>query len=152
MNAVSPTDNTAIETAVAAALSETAAMTMIRIAVDPDGTRTRLEELSAATRAHDQAREAAEQATADAERAKADAEAKLAGLEAAKAEFETWRTNAEAELKGRADAAAERDAELDVRARGLDALAANLKAAAVDHAALVTQIRGWLLEHDVART
>ncbi len=97
MNAVQ--DLKVIEQAVAAA--DQRALAMLSIASDPAGTRKRLDELTAATAAHDAAKAAAEAAEESAQGWKKKADEALSSMATKIAEFQSWSEGTKHQLKQR---------------------------------------------------
>jgi hypothetical protein len=146
-------DDLRIEEAVQQALAASAeakAMALVQLAADPKGCKQRIEELTAATKAHDDARAAAEQAIADAETKQADAESRLRTVAKREAEFLAWQAAEKARLRqADLDARAGETANAQ-RAAELAAREAALRMDAEKHSRLIARMRAHVAEVDAA--
>jgi chromosome segregation ATPase len=137
-------DDLKIEAAVQAALAGSAdarALALVQIAVDPAGTKARLEELTAATRAHDAARETAETDAAEAEAKVTDAEARQAEVVRRESEANAWIEQTKKNLNEREAACRAAEEAVARRERDCKNSAADLATKFAEHRALMARLR-----------
>lgn len=137
MNAVQ--DLKVIEQAVAAA--DQRALAMLSIASDPAGTRKRLDELSAATKAHDAAKAAAEAAEEAAQGWKAKADEALAAMAEKIKQFQDWSEGTERQLKQRQASVESAEAALVTREQNLKNKEADLAERLTEHENVLERLR-----------
>jgi hypothetical protein len=142
-------DDLKIEAAVQAALAGSAdarALALVQVAVDPAGTKARLEELTAATRAHDTAREAAETTTAEAEAKVTDAEARQAEVVRRESAANAWIEQTKKNLNEREAACRSAEETVARRERDCRNSAADVATRLAEHKSLMARLRLHLAE------
>jgi chromosome segregation ATPase len=77
------------------------ALTLMRVASDPDASQKRLEEIAAATAAHDAAREAAEKAFANADEKQKALDVSRDAVKGREVDFHAWVASKESQLQAR---------------------------------------------------
>jgi chromosome segregation ATPase len=142
-------DDLKIEAAVQAAMASSAearALALVGIAVDPAGTKARLDQLIAATKQHDEALSAAQAGQAAAEAKQADADARAAEVDRRVSDTQAWIERSTRDLQAREAVAREAEEVTAKRQRDLANREASLNERLGEHRALMKRLRSHLDE------